>query len=247
MKSLLLSIFLLSLPLTSGNAFAFEDLDETSAEKTKRKKAKKQKKKQIVQQAEIIREIERGLYAKAPVGVSLFLGKYAKPACLGCDSILRPGSYVALSVGSDFVDTESTSMAWEVAFTQAAHNGEVYEYIDQNTVPPDAIVQGDTRTFQLIGNLEWSTYPTRRIGVGIRAGGGVLFAPALVNEEYFIDQHSTDIPAVHSAPHPVFFGGPTFEYYTKLSHFSVGADIDIFYGIGLDIGMTAAGYFKYTF
>ena len=31
---------------------------------------------------------------------------------------------------------------------------------------------------------------------------------------------------VHQSPHPVFFGGPTVEYYTKLSHFSVGLDAD---------------------
>ena len=245
MKSLILSILLLSFPLTSGEAFAFEDLDETATEKKSRKKAKKKKKKHIVQQAEIIREIERGLYAKAPVGVSLFFGKYVQPACLGCDSVLRPGSYVALAVGNDFVDTESTSMAWEVAFTTAAHNGEVYEYIDQSVVASDVLVQGDTRTLQLVGNVEWATYPTRRIGIGLRAGGGVLFAPALVNDEYFVDSFSEGVPAVHSTPHPVFFGGPTVEYYTKLSHFSVGADIDVFYGI--DLGMTAAGYFKYTF
>ena len=43
------------------------------------------------------------------------------------------------------------------------------------------------------------------------------------------------------------FAGPTFEYYTKLSHFSVGVDVDVVYGIGWDLGLNATGALKYTF
>jgi hypothetical protein len=42
-------------------------------------------------------------------------------------------------------------------------------------------------------------------------------------------------------------GGPTFEYYTKLSHFSAGIDVDVFYAIGFDLGLNATGNLKYTF
>ena len=42
-------------------------------------------------------------------------------------------------------------------------------------------------------------------------------------------------------------GGPAFEYYSKLAHFSVGLDADIFYAIGFDLGANAIGYMKYTF
>ena len=51
----------------------------------------------------------------------------------------------------------------------------------------------------------------------------------------------------HGGVKPVFLFGPTFEYYSKLSHFSVGIDADVFYGIGWDLGLNATGYFKYTF
>ena len=54
-------------------------------------------------------------------------------------------------------------------------------------------------------------------------------------------------PAVHESPHPMGLGGPTLEYYTKLSHFSLGADIDALYVIGLDLGVSGVGYLKYTF
>ena len=37
------------------------------------------------------------------------------------------------------------------------------------------------------------------------------------------------------------------EYYTKLSHFSVGADIDVLYMLGLDLALNPTGYLKYTF
>ena len=42
-------------------------------------------------------------------------------------------------------------------------------------------------------------------------------------------------------------GGPTFEYYTKLSHFSVGLDADVFYAFTFDLGASVTGYLKYTF
>ena len=42
-------------------------------------------------------------------------------------------------------------------------------------------------------------------------------------------------------------GGPTFEYYTKLAHFSVGVDTDVLYIVGWDLSVNPMGYMKYTF
>jgi hypothetical protein len=53
--------------------------------------------------------------------------------------------------------------------------------------------------------------------------------------------------AVHNGPLPVVAGGPTIEYYTKLSHFSLGLDVDVQYVINLDLGISPYGYLKYTF
>ena len=56
------------------------------------------------------------------------------------------------------------------------------------------------------------------------------------------------IPAnVHEGPLPMALFGPTIEYYTKLSHFSVGVDVDVTYVIGFDLGISPFGYMKYTF
>ena len=92
----------------------------------------------------------------------------------------------------------------------------------------------------------------RRFGIGMRAGGGIMLTPLLVFEDSYKNviiptAWGNNRPAVHDSPHPMFGGGPTFEYYTKLSHFSIGADVNGFYALGLDLGLSATGYLKYTF
>lgn len=221
----------------------YADLDETD---TKRKKEKVSKKKTIAE-AEVVREVERGLYAKAPVGTMMYLGgTYGAAAPISGKPIVRPGTYLALAIGQDFVDTERTSMAWEFAFASGLHNGEPFTD-QQGQIAPEQMIQGDTRTLGGLFNLEYSVYPSRRFGIGLRAGGGVLMAPYLINVEYFQEKTGEAAPVVHQAPHPVAFGGPTIEYYTKLSHFSLGFDVDAGYVIGMDLSLTFAGYMKYTF
>ena len=82
----------------------------------------------------------------------------------------------------------------------------------------------------------------------------MLLSPLLMDEKYFRENVVLDswgLPGstqtVHDSPHPVVFGGPTVEYYTKLSHFSVGLDVDVFYAINFDLGMNIEGAVKYTF
>jgi hypothetical protein len=73
-------------------------------------------------------------------------------------------------------------------------------------------------------------------------GGRLAFA-----EQVVADAWGGNNPGYHDAPHPLGMGGPTVEYYTKLSHFSVGGEADIFYAIGFDLGMNVTGFLKYTF
>ena len=61
------------------------------------------------------------------------------------------------------------------------------------------------------------------------------------------DAWNNNRPTVHDQPHPVVIGGPTIEYYTKLSHFSVGIDVDASYAVGFDLGLSTTGTVKYTF
>lgn len=193
-----------------------------------------------------VREITRGWYGKSNVGAAIYLGDFS--------GAVSPGSYVGVAFGQDFVDNERTSMAWEVAFNQGLHNGA--DSVTQGSngciaagAGPAPCTQGDLRTYTVSAAYEFSMYPTRRVGVGLRAGAGVLLSPLLMDEVAWaqtVGDYGVD-PGYHNGAKPVFFGGPTLEYYTKLSHFSVGADIDVSYGLGWDLGLNTTGTVKYTF
>ena len=229
-------VALLAIPLVPTDAVAqtYEDLD--GGEQPRKKKAKKN---------DVVREIVKGTYAKANVGAGMYLGQFG--------SIVSPGTSLGMTVGQDFLDHEKKSMAWEVAFFQGINNGATFqEQAELGCFQTATCIQGDLRTYTILGLVEFSLYPTRRIGLGLRAGGGVMFAPLLMNEEAYQTDVVQDAwqgfqPTYHEQPHPVVMGGPTFEYYTKLSHFSLGIDTDIFYAVNFDLGMNITGSMKYTF
>jgi hypothetical protein len=219
---------------TTALAQSYDDLDGAGANTP-----------QPVQQ-EVVREIVRGTYAKANVGAGFYLGQFA--------GTVSPGTSVGMSVGGEFIDQKTHSMAWEVAFFQGINNGAHYEeQAAQGCAQRGSCMQGDLRTYSFLGMGEASWYPTRRIGVGARAGVGIMISPLLIDENYYLETVVQDAwglaepPPYHETVHPVVVGGPTFEYYTKLSHFSVGLDADIFMAMGFDLGASATGYLKYTF
>ena len=232
-------------PVVSSTAHAqdYEDLDDPDGKekKTKEKKEKKERKQRDFS-AEEVREITKGTYAKTNIGGWSYVGNFA--------GFVRAGTSLALAVGRDFVDNERNSLAGEIAFFQGIHNGTHWQ--TQATdfgcgVAP--CVQGDLRTYTLLALIEYSTYPSRRMGLGLRVGGGVLMSPLLMDpEQYesFVAPYLGD-PSYHKTPHPAVAVGPTFEYYTKMSHFSVGVDVDVIYALGFDIGASMTGTLKYTF
>lgn len=231
----------------SVDAYAqdYEDLDSEGEEGAKKKNKKSRQARQL--QTGPVREIVKGTYAKSNVGGALYLGQFS--------GVVNAGTSVGLAVGHDFVDQERLSMAAELSFFQGIHNGCYYEQQADGTCPnnPGVVgpfIQGDLRTYTISAVYEVSFYPARRFGLGLRAGGGVLFSPLLMDEGYFNDevvQTWGQNPGYHGVPHPAFMGGPTFEYYTKLSHFSVGLDADVFYALNFDLGTSVTGYLKYTF
>src|SRR4051812_47780071 len=89
--------------------------------------------------APTIREIEKGTYAQANIGSAFFLDKFA--------GAVSPGTSLGLSIGHDFVDQETTSMAFEFDFFQGIHNGVNY----QDQVGQGPYVEGDLRTYTLVG------------------------------------------------------------------------------------------------
>jgi len=230
----------LALPSQASAEEDYDDLDDPGA-------TKKPKKSREMRRPEV-REIVRGVYAKSNVGGSMYLLDFA--------GVVSPGTNVGLSMGQDIVDQERFSAAYEIGFNQGIHNGCYYE---QQAAPegcagkgPGPFIQGDLRTYTVQALFEGSIYPTRRVGIGMRLGGGVLFSPLLMDQAYYekevvLETWQGQSGAYHDAPHPLVMGGPTVEYYTKLGHFSVGLDIDAFYAIGFDLGANITGYLKYTF
>ena len=222
----------------------YEDLDEVDSGKKKKKRTVRER------APEEVREINKGLYAKANVGGGLYLGNFR--------GFVNPGTSLALSVGKDFLDREKQSAAWEFSFIQGIHNGCHYEYQIRGECSgrpgvQGPLLQGDLRTYTLAATVDYATYPDRRIGISVRAGAGVMFSPLLMDEIEYQEEVVLDTwgggngNTYHSSPHPVLLFGPGFEYYTKLSHFSVGLDTDVFYAIQFDLGLNVSGYMKYTF
>lgn len=234
----------------SSDAYAQDDYDDLDLDggESKAKKARSKRNPRDLASGPV-KEITRGTYAKANIGGAFYL--------LDFRGFVSPGTSVALAVGRDFVDKERLSMAGELMLFQGIHNGCNYEQQAAGecagapgAAPP--LIQGDLRTYTIAGTWEISAYPSRRVGIGFRLGGGVMFSPLLMDEGYYQEDVVQDewggaAPNYHFSPHPVGMGGPTFEYYTKLSHFSVGADIDAFYAVGFDLGASATAYLKYTF
>ncbi len=240
---------LLSSPLfvPAAHAQDFDEEEESDAPKAKKKSRAAMA---AEDDAARVKEINRGFYGKAGGGVGMYF--------LDFNGFVDPGTNVTLAIGQDFVDKEKQSMAWEVGFSQGVHNGaswqEQAEFVGcrQTGEGPAPCTEGDLRTYALQANYEISFYPVRRIGIGARVGAGVLFSPLLIEsnayaEDVLGDAFSGVDPGMHNSPKPLVFAGPTFEYYTKLSHFSVGVDVDVIYGIGWDLGMNATGSLKYTF
>jgi hypothetical protein len=191
---------------------------------------------------DLVREVNKGLYLKSGLGVT----PYFQASGLG-GSLLSPVMTVDLSVGNDIVDKERLSMAVEAQFSQQLHDGPKFDELDFEL----PIVQGDIHVFALTATYEVSGYLTRRFSLGARAGGGVSIIPLLMTEPYYtelvVPKWGVDASA-HRGVQPTIRGGGTLEYYTKLSHFSVGADVDVLYVIGtLGLGLSPTGYLKYTF
>ncbi len=214
----------------AGNA---QDLDESDGKKARENAA-------AAAEQEITREVVRGYFLKSNIGVTNYLGTAGVPT----SGVIA----LSLGVGSDFIDKERISASWEVDLQQALINGPRSDEI--SLYPP--VIQGDLHVFNLLVTAEVSTYLTRRFGLGLRGGGGLSIIPLLMGaegyQENLVDGVWGGVPAlVHEGPLPIVLVSPTIEYYTKLSHFSVGAEADVSYTIGWDLGVTPTGYLKYTF
>jgi len=252
-KKLLVSLLFAAPVLLPATAYAQDEDEDEDSSSSSSSHAKKHKDDQDEPGSDSgkddvakIREIVRGAYLKSDVGGAIFLTN---------GDVVQPGTLVGLSFGQDFVDREKESMAWELGIWQGLHNG-----VDLGTQMSTGgcqisggaylCTEGDLRTYAATLNYEISFYPLRRLGLGARVGAGVLYSPLFILSDYYQQDFVSKIggdPGVHNAFHPLGFGGVTAEYYTKLSHFSVGADVDVSYALNWALGLNLSGYLKYTF
>ncbi len=244
--ALLAAAFLLPVSAWAQDEEEDEEVPNLDAETSKKSSRKTASTKALGEQ--VVREIERGFYLKGAAGTTIYFGPRG--------SLLQPGTTLDITVGQDFIDKPKLSVAWEITFDQAIHNARygTYEIIGEAAgYNPAVLIQGDTHVFGVLAGVEASAYPVRRVGIGGRIGGGVAFAPLLMAEPFYSEDVVAEWggaaarPAVHDGVLGMIYVGPTVEYYTKLSHFSIGLDVDFVYTIGLDYGMKATGFFKYTF
>lgn len=195
---------------------------------------------------EVVREVVRGYYLKADIGTTIYMNTYPIRRDSGAP-LLSGVMSLNLGLGSDFIDKERFSAAWEVQFGQGLFNGPL---LDEIKSLPGLKIEGDIHTLSATAAVEVSTYVTRRFSIGARGGAGVMVVPLLMDEAYYTEEVVSvfgQTAPVHDGPLPMVLVGPTIEYYTKLSHFSIGADVDVSYVIGFDLGISPFGYMKYTF
>ena len=228
-------ISFLSIQFFSTSVFA-QDFDEDQS-------TSKRKGYQVVDTQRTVREVERGWYAKSNIGGAFYFG--------GAGSNIKPGTILSMVGGQDVIDRENVSVSWEVGLVSGIHNGKYHE--EQVALGCSAIqtcIQGDSRTYLFSGIAEYSYYPDPRFGIGVRGGGGLMSIPLQMDPLYYEEKivPSFGYPStVHQGVKPVGIGGLTFEYYTKLSHFSIGFDADFLFVVGVGPGGMTSGFFKYTF
>ena len=134
---------------------------------------------QAKEKDEIVREIERGLYLKSNLGSTLFMNTHGIVRSTG-GPLLSGVMTVQIGIGQEFVDKERFSLAWEADLYQGLFNGPILQELYVEAARP--LVQGDVHILGGVAGIEASVYPTRRLGLGLLAGGGVYVMPLLMEE-----------------------------------------------------------------
>ena len=163
------------------------------------------------------REIVHGAYAKAAIG---YQGWFFTP-------YVSYGTQFAFGGGYDFVDQLAFTVGAEGNFHLSTVNGLSGAALGAQGQSP---VQGDFQSlaglFSLRAAYNFGGRDIRRLSVFVRAGGGVWFSPEARNAEdpdnpilLGKSPHGHAVPAVDVA-----LG---LEYFTRLSHFSLGLEAEM--------------------
>lgn len=192
----------------------------------------------------VVREIERGVFLKANAGSTILVGPRR--------ALLKAGTTLDLTIGMDVLDKLKASAGWEIVISQSIHNATFasYEDLPGSGIPEQFFVQGDTYMLGLMVGGGGQYYPVRRLGIGGRGGVGIAYLPLLIERTAYandvVPTWGAD-PRLYNNVKVMFQAGPSLEYFTKLSHFSLGLNVDFVYVLGFDYGIKATGFFKYSF
>ena len=164
------------------------------------------------------------------------------------------------SFGYDVVDTLGFTLAVEGSFFQTITNGTgVSEDLNRDRIGLPSPIQGDFRVFGAIVGVRAGPNVggkrVKRLNISGHAGGGIGYSPPLVDlqDPTIAGRIASEFGGIlQGRPLGLVQGGLGLEYYTKLSHFSLGLDIDFNVIIGgasplIAMGLATNIFVKYTF
>jgi hypothetical protein len=196
---------------------------------------------------QVVREVVKGAYAKMNIGPIFWL-----PPISGVTS--TSGTQLDFSFGYDVLDQLNFTLSIEGSFFQLVTNGDGVS-VDIGIASP---IQGDFRIFGgIVGvragpNLGGKR--VKRLSIAVHAAGGVGYSPPLVdleNQAVLTRIAAGGFPYImQGRPLGPIQAGVGFEYYTRLSHFSLGLDVDfdvILGGPWPAMGVATDLFLKYTF
>lgn len=204
------------------------------------------------------REVVKGVYAKANMGAGIALPPFRKYTS-------GTSTQVDFSVGGDVIDRLGFTLTIEGSFfnmisnaagpfdqradpTRPCNTGEVAGSICISKVQGGYNLIGGTAAVRFGPNFGGRR--VKRLHLAIQVGGGVGYSPLLVDETTAVFASNGPI-LLQGRAVGLITPGVGLEYYTRLSHFSIGIDVDFNVAIGgsnlLAMWVTPSLFIKYTF
>lgn len=221
--------------------------DEVEPERRQGTRKKKRRRK--------AREVVKGAYLKINVGPQFWLPPISSVTSTSATEL-------DFSFGYDIIDRLPFTLTVEGSFTTLVANGTgvndeaAFQQLLALGIAPT--IQGDFRMYGGTVNLRFGPNfggkKTKRGNFSIQVGGGGAYSPALIDLADPIVINRMNANGKGFLMQGRFLGiitpGIGLEYYTKLSHFSLGVDIDaniILGGPSIAIGVGTNFFAKYTF
>lgn len=226
-----------------SNAAEVTDQGQQSARENDRREGTSKSTKKQPKRRRPTREVVKGFFVKINLGPNIWL----PPISTWTNTT---GTAMDFSVGYDIIDKLNFTLSVEGSFNQLLTNGIGVSDSSHTDIGPPSPIQGDFRV--LAGTAALRIGPNfggrkiKRANLSFIIGGGVGNSPQMV--ETWADNGYDGI--LQGRVLGLVTPGVGIEYYTKLSHFSLGLDVDYNLIIGgpvIAMGVAADFFVKYTF